>query len=167
MSLRRRLDRLEPELAERWEALWEAAACPPSGVYLLELAESIAAWYGALTAEEQADFDRRFVEDTTRYPALRDWDNAALEAWHDQTQSWLEAAGFDLDRPDYGLWPHQAPPPPDIPVGMKEALEAAAYDRDNEFRPLYAYALLTVLWARSFARAIAAHEAKSGETSHY
>ena len=115
MSTKSRLSKLEPRVKRNWDDSWDRALLPPRiAGYLrqeLELGERLQ----TMTQAELNDFDRRFRRDRAQHPALQRWDDGPLMDWLEAMDRWLEPMDYDPARPDFTLWPWQAPPPPDVP----------------------------------------------------
>ena len=76
--------------------------------------------------------------------------------------TWLGAADYGPDRPDFTLWPWQAPPPPDVPREVLWTLQNEARTH-GPFSGAYASWTVRVLLAAAFRSAIEEHEAAKDE----
>lgn len=169
MTLKRRLDKLEPAASEAWVKAWEEALIPPEISHLGYKAERIAETLRSMSQEESEALDQRFFADHDNYPALKEWNDLSFAKWREIFFKWFDASGHDFQNPNLSLWPHHAPKPPDIPEAAFNDLKRGASKWD-ELADLYAFWLLEVGMAVGISQAIAKHEARAGpdgETSKW
>ena len=138
MSLKRRLDKLEPDYAAAWTKAWERALSSDEIERLEVKVDAQRHKVAEFSKEELLKHDEAFQEDLTTYPVLETWDGDSLSLWLKELDKFLEARDFTWDRPDYSLWPNQLPEPPDVPQEVVRALRTAAYSY-SDFAGEYAF----------------------------
>lgn len=159
-TLKKRVGKLEPELVEAWKKTWEDALLPEEFRSYDHRVLTFLDQIQHKSQEEQLELDQRFFADHENYPALKAWDDSSFNEWREAFIAWFHSLGFDWNKPDLTLWPHQAPKPPEIPQEAIDDLRRGASKWRDELAEVYAFWLVEVAMAVGVGRAIAAYEAR-------
>ncbi len=108
VTLKRRIEKLEPSARKAWERAWNAIFEAPfddkSGAHVRRLE--------TMTQEGFAELGEQLTEDQQQYPALLAWDDSVFVAWTWEFDRWLKKVDFDWDNPNLAAWPWLVPDPP-------------------------------------------------------